>query len=339
MRTGGSGIGTGGSGIGTGAAKAADEARGAEELGVAVVVPLYNGRDLIADCLSSVPEGVDIVVVDDASVDGAPELVERDFPGIKLLRNDRNLGFGSAANRGLRACTAEIRVVLNSDARLRPGALEHLREAFRDPEVGVAGPRLVFPDGTHQTSAARFHSVASIMAGAFVLNEVYRFLRPSGRFPFELGLVRRDHDIDQNVDWVLGACIAIRAACLDDIDGFDEGYYMYGEDMDLCWRAHQSAWTVRYVAGAVVEHLGGGSTGEPRLNARRMMRSEERFMARAHGPGALWRWRSARAVSAAMKIVVLAIPAMFDRRIRHRLLWQSSALWSVLRPGSSSPAR
>lgn len=298
---------------------------------VSVVVPLFNGRDLIGDCLASIDAGVEIVVVDDGSVDGAPGVVERDFPHVTILRNERNVGFGSTANRGLAACSRPVRVVLNSDARLRPGALQSLAGAFDDPEVGIAGARRVFPDGSHQTSAARFPTPASIIAGSFLLNELYRKLRPNGRFRWELGLSERDHQTDRDVDWVSGTCIALRDRCFEQTGGFDEEFYLYGEETDLCWRAWNQGWHVRFVAGGVVEHLGGGSTGDPTVHAQRFITSEARFMVRAYGPRIWTRWRTARLIGSAVKSFVLLLPALVDRRVRHRWRWQVAAFCAVAR--------
>lgn len=297
---------------------------------VSVVVPLFNGRDLIETCLGSIPEHAEVIVVDDGSTDGAPELVEARFPRARVLRNERNVGFGTTANRGLAVCTGDVRVVLNSDTRLRPGALEALAGAFDDDGVGIAGARRVFPDGSHQTSAARFPRPSTIVTGSFLLNELYRRVRPNGRFRYELGLARADHDTDQDVDWVTGTCIALSARCYDMLGGFDEGYYLYAEETDLCWRAWRAGFRVRYVSGAVVEHLGGGSTGDPVVHATRMLRSEARFMATAYGERILWRWRLARGVGAAIKVALLAPVAVLDRRARVRLRWQWTALRSVL---------
>jgi N-acetylglucosaminyl-diphospho-decaprenol L-rhamnosyltransferase len=294
---------------------------------VAVIVPLFNGRELISDCLDSIPRGTEIVVVDDGSSDGAPELVEQDFPFVRLLRNERNLGFGSTANRGLCSTSATVRVVLNSDARLRPGALEALvREFEADEGVGIAGPRLVFPDDSHQTSAASFPTIGSIITGSFLLNDLYRAVRPNAHFRWELGMARRDHDTTHDVEWVKGACLTIRDRCFVDTGGFDSSYYMYAEETDLCWRAQQASWTVRYVADATVEHLGGGSTGDPSVHARRMLKSERLLMKRIYGEGVERRWRMARAAGAATKIVVLAPAALVSRRARLRFRWQASAL-------------
>jgi GT2 family glycosyltransferase len=299
-------------------------------LTVSVVVPLFNGRDLIETCLESIPDHADVVVVDDGSTDGAPELVEARFPRVRVLRNDRNVGFGTTANRGLAACTGAVRVVLNSDTRLRDGALDVLSSAFQDEDVGVAGARRVFPDGSHQTSAARFPRPSTIVTGSFLLNEVYRRVRPNRRFRYELGLTRADHQLDQDVDWVMGTCIALSARCYDVLGGFDEGYYLYAEETDLCWRAWNAGFRVRYVSGAVVEHIGGGSTGDPAIHATRMLRSEARFMATAYGTRSLWRWRLARGVGALLKVALLAPVAAIDRRARVRLVWQWTALRTVL---------
>lgn len=301
---------------------------------VSVIVPLHNGRDLIEPCLASIPPDVEVVVVDDCSGDGAPDLVAERFPTARLLHNERNLGFGSTANRGLRAARGRVRIVLNSDARLTPGALEPLLAAFDDEGIGVAGPRLTFADGSHQTSAASFPTVGSIVAGSFLLNDVYRRLRPNGRFRWELGLARRDHDRSQDVDWVKGACLAIHARCLEDTGGFDEGYFMYGEETDLCLRARQAGWRVRYVAEALVVHLGGGSTGDPVVHAQRFLRSEARFMERAYGSAVLRRWRAARLVGASVKLAVLALPALGSRRVRNRWRWQATVVRELARRSS-----
>lgn len=297
---------------------------------VSVIVPLYNGRHLIGPCLRSIPDGIEVVVVDDGSSDGAPDLVEQEFPEVLLLRNDRNRGFGATCNRGLTAARGDVRVVLNSDARLQPGSLRALVAAFDDAGVGIAGARRLFPDGSHQTSAARFPTPASIFAGSFLLNELFRRVLPGRHFPWELGLSRAAHDVEDDVDWVSGTCLAIHRRCLAEVQGFDESYHMYVEETDLCWRAWQAGWRVRYVPAASVEHLGGGSTGDPWIHARRLLRSEARFMERAHGESVLMRWRLARGIGAAAKIALLALPAIADRRVRNRLRWQISALTGVL---------
>jgi N-acetylglucosaminyl-diphospho-decaprenol L-rhamnosyltransferase len=298
---------------------------------VSVIVPLYNGRDLIEECLESIPSHAEVIVVDDASSDGAPDLVAARFPSARLERNAVNRGFAGTCNVGLRLATGDVRLVLNSDARLAPGALDALVGAFDADGVGIAGPRLVFADGSHQTSAAAFPTVATVVSGSFLLNDIVRLVMRKRRFVLELGMARADHDHDHDVEWVHGACLAISAACFDATGGFDEGYYMYNEETDLCWRAREAGFRVRYVASARTVHLGGGSTGDPTVHATRLIRSEARFFARAYGRGVLRRWAAARVGGAAIKLVVLALPALFSTRVRVRWRWQLAAMTAVLR--------
>src|SRR5207237_7758926 len=101
-------------------------------------------------------------------------------------RNERNVGFGATANHGLAEAGGDVRIVLNSDARLRPRAIEQLVAPFADPAIGICGPRLLFPDGSHQLSAAKFPTVGRLIAGSFALNEVYRTVFPRRQFRWEL---------------------------------------------------------------------------------------------------------------------------------------------------------
>lgn len=296
---------------------------------VSVIVPVYNGRHLLRACLDSIPGGVEIIVVDDVSTDGAAEFVEANFPLVTVLRNDVNVGFGRTSNRGLEAASGRVRIVLNSDARFRPGAVDALVAAFDDERVGIAGPRLVFPDDSHQTSAASFPTPGAIVAGSFLMNEVYQRARPGHPFRWAMGMSEAEHAASHDVDWVKGACIAIRDTCVAATGGFDPEYFMYVEETDLCWRAAAAGFTVRYVAEAIVEHLGGGSTGDPTVHARRFLDSEQRFFTRAYGEQSLPGWRRARIVGSAAKVVALAPLAPVSARVRTRWRWQLAALRHV----------
>jgi len=290
-----------------------------------VIVPLHNGADLIAACLASVPSDVELIVVDDASQDGAPDVVAEGFPAAILLRNDHNLGFAATCNHGLRRSRAPIKVLLNSDARLQDGALDALIAAFEDPAVGIAGPRLVFPDGRHQVSAASFPTPTKLFVGGLGVTELLGTVWPRGARALELGMPKRDHCADQDVDWVMGTCLAIHERCLADVGGFDEGYFLYVEETDLCLRASRAGWRVRFVAGGTVEHDIGGSI-EDLADARRQLAGEARYMLMSSGPATLVRWRVARTLGAALRIVLLAVPSLVSAATRQRLRWQASAL-------------
>jgi len=298
---------------------------------VSIVIPFRNGWDVLEPCLRSISPGIETIAVDDGGTDDTPVRVARYFPAVLVLRNEQNLGFAASANRGLAACTRPVRVVLNSDARLTPGAIAALASAFEDRGIGIAGPRLLFPDGTHQVSAARFPSPGRLFAGSFFLTEVFSRLFPRRRFRFELGLPRMEHDADRDVDWVEGACIALREDCFAALGGFDEVYHYYSE-VDLCWRAHLAGWRVRYVSGAEVKHVGGASSGrDAAAQARQHLRSEARFFRTAYGQGAMRRWCIARTAGSLAKVLVLAVPALVDRRARVRWQWQAGALVEMVR--------
>jgi hypothetical protein len=298
---------------------------------ISVVVPVHNRLDLVRRCLASLPPGIETIVVDDFSTEDVSSVIDTEFPHVRVLRNTTNRGFAATANRGLRVATGEMRVVLNSDARVREGALEALSHPFADPRVGIAGARLFFPDGSHQISAARFPTPARIAVGTFGLHDRFRTRWPGLRLPLEFGMAATDHEYSHEVDWVVGTCLAIRKECLEDLDGFDEGFYMYGEETDLCWRARQRGWRVCYCATSEVEHEGGASLPARGVHPRRILEGEVRFLQRAYGEGVLPRWRAARVVGGSLKILASSIAGLLSVEGRRRARWHWQAVGFALR--------
>jgi N-acetylglucosaminyl-diphospho-decaprenol L-rhamnosyltransferase len=228
---------------------------------LAVVVVNHDGGDHLRAFLTTLPaENVDeVIVVDNASSDGSADGVgvDVDVDGdVRLLRTGANLGYGGGANRGLAATEAELVLVSNSDVTVHPGALAALTAAFAsDPTLAIAGPLILAGDGTRYPSARRFPSPAAA-AGHALLGAV----APGNRFTRRYRMVDLDPVGTQSVDWVSGACFMARHGALKDLGGFDESYFMYLEDLDLCWRAHRAGWKVAYVPGAAVTHQQGVST-------------------------------------------------------------------------------
>lgn len=226
---------------------------------VSVVLVSWNTRDLLAAAVASVPPAAagaptEIVVVDNASTDGSPEWVADHHPEVTLIRNTANEGFGRANNRGFAASTAPYILLLNSDAALRPGALEVLVESLAaHPEAGAVGARLVFPDGRFQASYADFPTLRSeALALAGLAARIHGPRYPSRE--------EADSREAREVDWVGGACVLLRRTALDAAGGFDPDYHMYSEELDLCRRVWRAGWTVRYCPAAVAAHHGGQST-------------------------------------------------------------------------------
>jgi len=231
---------------------------------VTVVVPSWNTRELLALCLESVistGEGVDceILVVENASSDGSAELARGFHPSVRLIENANNVGFARACNQGIAASRAPYLLFLNSDARLLPGTLSALVElATLHPRCGVAGVQVRDGSGGFQASHARFPSWSQ------------ELLMLSGLGRLLYGSTYPSHGPDEargarSVDWVSGACLFGRRAALDAVGGFDEDYFMYGEEMDLCYRMRRSGWEVWYEPAARAIHLGGGSSSRRTL--------------------------------------------------------------------------
>jgi GT2 family glycosyltransferase len=223
----------------------------------------YNTADLLRSCLEALPAALgeisaEVVVVDNASSDRSAEVAARFEPaGVRVVRGTENVGYARAMNQALAATEAEVLLALNPDTKCRPGSLARLVEVLRaEPAVGLAVPRLLNPDGTLQHSVHRFPSVAVALA--------------MGLMPMRLRAARRawlgrrfwlegfaPHDRRTAVDWAIGAVHAIRRAALRDPDhAFTERWFMYVEDMELCWELRRQGWRVLLEPESEVVHVG-----------------------------------------------------------------------------------
>jgi N-acetylglucosaminyl-diphospho-decaprenol L-rhamnosyltransferase len=226
--------------------------------GLSVVVVNHDAGRSLGLFLSTLrAEGVtEVVVVDNASTDGSSDGVESD-PSVRVIRTGANLGYGTGVNRGLAVTGAEFVLVSNPDVSVHPGALESLRAAFAaDPTLAIAGPRILAADGSRYPSARRFPSAVTAVGHALL-----GIVVPGNRFTRRYRMADLDPTSPSPVDWVSGACFMARRRALEELGGFDESYFMYLEDVDLCWRAHRAGWAVAYVPAAVVTHQQGLATG------------------------------------------------------------------------------
>ncbi|HZT33962.1 MAG TPA: glycosyltransferase family 2 protein [Bryobacteraceae bacterium] len=256
----------------------------APEPEVSTVIVSFNTRDLLRECLHAL-EGesagleTETIVVDNASRDGSADMVAREFPRVKLIRSEVNLGFAPANNVAFREARGRYVLLLNSDAFLGPGALTRaVRHMEEEPEVGLGGGKLVGRDGAWQPSARMFPSV---------LNEFLMLSGLAARFAGSRFFGRADRtwaDPDQpaDVDWVPGAFSLVRREALEKAGYFDENFYLYYEETDFCRRLKMAGYTVRYWPDVVVVHLGGESS-----------RTVEGLSLSRHGSQlTLWRMRS-----------------------------------------------
>lgn len=248
---------------------------------ISALVVSYETRDLLAATLGrllALPDPPDeVIVADNGSRDGSPEMVAAEFPRVRLLPLGENLGFGAANNRAAAAARGDQLLLLNSDAWPLPGALTRLGAALdRAPRLALAAPLLRYPDG-----APQFHWAPA----TGVVGEALQKLRN----PFERW--SWIHRLRGPGGWFTAAGALVRRAAFEAVGGFDEGFFLYFEDVDLCVRLRAAGWRLRTVPEATVIHLKGGSQSAE-VESLDFRRSQLRFYAR-HRPA--WEQRFVRA--------------------------------------------
>lgn len=214
------------------------------------IVVTFNSAAWIRDCLGTLGD-LPAIVVDNASQDGTPDIVRAEFPAVTLIPRARNGGFAVAVNDALRTLPGEDVLLVNPDLKATPAAIAALEEYLRShPGVGIAAPRLVYPDGRIQESARTFPSPLKVFARR----------SPFGRTPIGKRLVASylqtgaTGSEPRSVDFVIGAAMLVRRAAIRDVGGMDERLFLYGEDVDWCYRMWAKGWQVHIVPSAVMEH-------------------------------------------------------------------------------------
>lgn len=248
---------------------------------LAIVIVSFNTRDATLACIDTVvsycPQG--IVVVDNASADGTVSAISERFPEVTLLDNATNVGFSAACNRGWRCTTARRILFLNSDARLAPGTLSRLLDLLdAHPAVGIVGPRIIDATGRIEVSTGRDLDILTELAQRRLVRGV-----ALGRGK-AIAAATAQHSRERDVDWVSGACLLARREALEAVSGFDQGFFLYEEDADLCLRARQAGWRVLFSPALTVTHERGASmAGVPGLARLAYHRSHLRYYRKHRG--------------------------------------------------------
>jgi len=266
---------------------------------LSIIIVNWNTHDLLAQCLQSVYDTVqelelEVFVVDNASTDGSAAMVRERFPQVRLIENRENVGFARANNQAVRESTGRHVLLLNSDTLVLPGALAQMVTFInQNPRVGVVGCQLVNPDGSFQAGGAVFPTLASELAFLLGLTNLARWL---------FGITHGE-DHPHEVDWVGGACMLVRKKAIEQCGLLDERYFMFGEEMDWCYRFRQQDWQCYYLPTAHVIHYRGRSTGqcEDRMIVE-LYQSKIRFWRKHHGPLAVGLLRFSIAVTSLLKI-------------------------------------
>lgn len=314
-------------------------------LKVSVIVVNYNTRAMTLECLHVLHHNLtgipaEVFVVDNASTDESAGAIRNAFPGVRLIENAENRGFGAANNQAIRIARGDYILLLNSDAFPKPHAIEQLASYLDGhPDVAIVGPRLLNRDGSLQKSCYRFPSAFRAACDYLLLTAAF----PNN--PIVGDYRGWAHDHERDVEFVIGACMLVRKSAIDAVGLFDEDFFFYGEEADWCRRFRVAGWKVRFIPGPDVSHLNGASGAAQSSRVfDEFRRAQERFVRKHHGVLGLAVMRIVVVIGALMRIAVFSATALFSRAGRERRLdtvrkWGRILVWTLGRrgPGLARP--
>jgi GT2 family glycosyltransferase len=229
---------------------------------ISVVILSWNDKQYLETCLRSLENAtksrtMEVIVVDNASTDGSPEMVEALFPDVKIIRNTENLGFPRGNNIGIQAGRGRYVCLLNSDIKIFAGCLDALADYLdQNPKVGMVGPKILNHDLTHQSSCRRFPTLWNNFCAATGLAKIFagsKFFSGEHMFYFK-------GDRLMNVDVLVGCFWMVRREAVNKFGLLDEGFFMFAEDLDWCKRFWEAGWRVVFCPDAQAIHYRGGSS-------------------------------------------------------------------------------
>ena len=260
---------------------------------ISVITVSTNSKEHIRNCLTSLraqTHGIEyeVIVVDNASTDGTPEMVKLDFPWVKLVQNPRNLGFGAANNRGAAVAIGGVLCFYNDDTIHTQNTLPLVYQKMQtDPTIGVLGFHLTFADGSHQDSARRYPTWKD---QAIILTKLHNFF-PNLKSIRSYLAADMDYSKEQDVDQLMGACMVIRADVFRKVGGFDEEFFVWFEEVDLEKRIHEElGLRCVYWPGTEMIHVKGATFGKVlSVQSQEWFNASMRYYFRKHyGVGQAW---------------------------------------------------
>ncbi len=249
---------------------------------ISFIIVNWNTRDLLRKCIDSIYKTVqtltyEIIVVDNASSDGSPEMLAAGYPQVQVIANPENRGFGRANNQGFAVMKGRYALLINTDAVLVDKAVEKLWAlAEATPRAAVVCGQLLNSDGSKQNSIASFPTLLSLTMNTSLLEYFFPGHYPSKRY---------EHKSPLEVDSAIGACMMIRKKALDEVGFFDDRYFFFFEETDLAYAMRQAAWKIYHVPDAFIYHLQGQSIGDNARSRIEFYRSRYQFLRKWHDAG------------------------------------------------------
>jgi len=230
---------------------------------LSIIIVNYNTKEFLTNCISAIYKTppaypFELIVVDNASEDGICKFLSDKFPEVEIIENDLNVGFAKANNQGLRKAKGEYILFLNPDIVPQPEAIDKLLEfTMQKKDAGCVGGKLLNPDGSLQFSCRRFPTFSNVL---FARRALFTKFFPNNRMSRNYLMTDLEGEKVQEVDWVTGACMMIRKETLERISGFDEDYFLFVEDVDLCYKLKKANLFTYYLPDAKFFHFRGVST-------------------------------------------------------------------------------
>ncbi len=239
---------------------------------VSIIIVTYNSEKFIEKCIKSIKGKTkdieyEIIIVDNNSSDRTVKIIYEKFPEIRLIRNKKNRGFASANNTAIKRANGEFIFFLNPDTILENNAVKILHDfLLKEKNAGVVGAKLVYFDNSLQLSCRTFPNFINVFFGR---KSVFRILFPNNPITKKYMLTNLDYKEIQEIDWLMGAAMMVRKDLLEEVGLFDEDYFLFVEDTDLCYRIKKKGYRNFYNPFAIVKHYHGGSV-EHKFNISQM---------------------------------------------------------------------
>jgi N-acetylglucosaminyl-diphospho-decaprenol L-rhamnosyltransferase len=312
-----------------------------QALDLSIVIINWNSVGLLRQCLRTVYANIsgvasEIIVIDNASYDGCAEMVVAEFPSVRFFQSERNLGFAAANNVCAERATGRNLLFLNPDTEILGSALQAMLACIdAKKDAGAVGPKLLNSDGSLQVTCLQpYPSVMNQLVGAARLQAMFPKWSVWGN-----GVLFEEDSRPRPVEGVVGACMMVDAGAFREVGGFHTGYFMYAEDMDLCYKLEKTGRTNYYVGTASVVHHGGSSSGrqaDPHFSTIVMRDSIQSFMRIHRGPVYATFFRSLTALAALIRMGLLTVPLLLPvdaerrRQLRHSFgKWLRVFRWAI----------
>ena len=235
---------------------------------LSVIIVSYNTKELLENCLKSIFDnrlsGMEVIVVDNNSSDGTPDMVQAKFTEAELLSNPENIGFAAAVNQGIKISSGKYILLLNPDTVVKGECLTNCIDYMESNEnTGILGCRILNPDSTIQPSVRDFHGFWNCVFESLFLTKIFKKAKLFGKYHGTC----YDYNKEMDANVLLGAFLFIRKELIDQVGLLDERFFIYSEETDLCYRAKKAGWKNVFYPGAEIIHIHGGSTSNIKTRA------------------------------------------------------------------------